>query len=80
LFAFAATTDAVADHHFEALYEAYLADPAVRAFISDANPAALREMAARFREAIDRGLWSPRSNSAHDRLVALMDDRQEAAE
>ena len=30
MFAFAATTGAVADHHFDAVYEAYLADPAVR--------------------------------------------------
>ena len=27
MFAFAATTGAVADHHFDAVYEAYLADP-----------------------------------------------------
>jgi cobaltochelatase CobN len=75
LFAFAATTDAVADHHFDALYDAYVADPAVTGFMADANPAALAEMAGRFREAIDRGLWSPRSNSAYDRLLALIAGR-----
>ena len=72
LFAFAATTDAVKDHHFDALYEAYLADAAVTDFMVQANPAALVEMAARFRDAIDRGLWSPRSNSAYERLSGLM--------
>ncbi len=71
LFAFAATTDAVAGHHFDALYDAYVADEAVAAFMADANPAALAEMAARFQEAVDRGLWSPRSNSAYDRLRLL---------
>ncbi len=30
MFAFAATTGAVADHHFDLVYQAYLADPAVR--------------------------------------------------
>jgi cobaltochelatase CobN len=80
LFAFAATTDAVADHHFDALYDAYVADAAVADFIQAANPAALREIAARFREAIDRGLWSPRLNSAYDRLGDLMGARREAAE
>jgi cobaltochelatase CobN len=79
LFAFAATTDAVADHHFDALYDAYVADAGVAGFMADANPAALAEMAARFREAIDRGLWSPRSNSAYDRLTTLI-ARREAAE
>ena len=81
LFAYAATTDAVGDHHFDQLYDAYLADDAVRDFIAEANPPALAEMAARFREAIDRGLWSPRRNSAYDRLVsARSTERREAAE
>ena len=44
------------------LFDAYLADDAVRGFIEQANPAALREMAARFREAIERGLWQPHGN------------------
>ena len=71
LFAFAATTHAVGDHHFDALYDAYIADEAVRDFIADANEPALAEMADRFLEAMDRGLWSPRANSAYERLAAL---------
>jgi cobaltochelatase CobN len=71
LFAFAATARVVEDHHFDALYEAYLADEQVRSFIADANPAALREIAERFQEAIQRGLWRPASNSAHRRLETL---------
>ncbi len=73
LFAFAATTEAVGDHHFDMLHAAYLDDERVRSFIERANPAALAEMAARFREAIDRQIWSPRSNSAYDRLTGLME-------
>ena len=71
LFAFAATTNAVRPHHFEQLYEAYLMDDAVRDFIADNNAPALREIAARFCEAIDRGLWAPRRNSAYDELSLL---------
>ncbi|MGL4240080.1 MAG: cobaltochelatase subunit CobN, partial [Beijerinckiaceae bacterium] len=71
LFAFAATTDAVKDHHFGQLFDAYLADGKVRAFIAGANPAALREMAERFGEAIRRGLWTPRRNSVSDLLATL---------
>ncbi|MEM6491580.1 MAG: cobaltochelatase subunit CobN, partial [Pseudomonadota bacterium] len=73
LFAFAATTDAVGDHHFDALYTAYIADDRVRGFMADANPDALRETAARFREALDRGLWRPRANDVHDGLAALLE-------
>ncbi|MEM6486781.1 MAG: cobaltochelatase subunit CobN [Pseudomonadota bacterium] len=71
LFAFAATTDAVADHHFDLVHAAYLEDEEVRAFLADANPAALREIAERLAEAIERGLWQPRSNSARDLLATL---------
>jgi cobaltochelatase CobN len=73
-------TNAVGDHHFDQLYDAYIADDGVRAFVAEANAPALAEMAERFREAIDRGLWSPRSNSAYDRLSALIEKRREAAE
>ena len=71
LFAFAATARAVADHHFDAVYEAYLEDPAVREFLAENNPAALGEIAERLLEAQDRGLWRPRSNSAHAGLLDL---------
>ena len=71
LFAFAATARVVEDHHFDALYEAYVRDDRVRGFIAEANPAALREIAERFAEAIERGLWRPASNSAHQTLAAL---------
>jgi cobaltochelatase CobN len=71
LFAFAATARVVEDHHFDALYEAYLADDEVREFIAEANPAALAEIAERFQEAIERSLWRPSRNSASDTLAAL---------
>jgi cobaltochelatase CobN len=70
LFAFAATTSAVRDHHFDAVFDAYLRDDAVRAFLTDANPAALREMSDRLIEAQVRGLWKPRANSTRAMLDA----------
>jgi cobaltochelatase CobN len=69
LFAFAATSQAVEDAHFEALYDAYLADEAVRGFMAEHNPAALADTGRRFLEAIDRGLWRPRRNSARQALT-----------
>ena len=68
LFAFAATARVVEDHHFAALFDAYLGDRTVRDFIADKNPAALREIADRFAEAIQRGLWRPARNSVGDLL------------
>ena len=80
LFAFAATTRAVGDHHFDAVYDAYLDDAEVREFLEDANPAALKDMAARLIEAQDRGLWRPRSNSARAHLEGLSGRGLEAAQ
>ncbi|HYM03017.1 MAG TPA: cobaltochelatase subunit CobN [Stellaceae bacterium] len=71
LFAFAATTRSVRDHHFDAVFDAYLDDPDVRGFLERHNPDALAEIAARLGEAIDRGLWRPRRNSPRDRLAEM---------
>jgi len=69
LFAFAATARVVDDTHFDALYEAYLGDPAVHEFMARCNPAALADTTSRFREAIERRLWRPRRNSIRSELM-----------
>ena len=76
LFGFAASTDAVSNHHFDQLFASYLEDERVRNFMETANPAALRETAARFAEAIRRGLWTPRSNRAADLIAELLPQAQ----
>ncbi|MBK0397662.1 cobaltochelatase subunit CobN [Limibaculum sp. M0105] len=73
LFAFAATTHAVKSHHFDLVHEAVIEDESVREFIAEANAAALREIASRLSEAVDRGLWQPRSNSARALLSQLQE-------
>ena len=71
LFAFAATTGMVENHHFDAVHAAFIEDENVREFLERKNPDALREMAERFLEAAERGLWRPRSNSAPGTLRAM---------
>jgi len=71
LFGFAATAKVVKDHQFDQLFAAYLEDEPVRQFLEQANPAALHEMAARFQEAIDRGLWQPRRNRVGEVLRGI---------
>lgn len=71
MFAFAATTGAVRDHHFEAAYQAFIVDERVSNFLRDKNPAALAELSERLLEAIDRNLWTPRSNSARFELAGI---------
>ena len=71
LFAFSATTRQVAEHHFAALFEAYIEDERVREFLEESNDAAYRDMLDRFAEAIERGLWTPRRNSVQAGLERL---------
>lgn len=72
LFAFSATTGAVKNHHFDLCEEAFLADDDTREFIADNNAPALKDIAERLQEAIDRNLWQPRSNSARARIAAIL--------
>ncbi|MEO1307311.1 MAG: cobaltochelatase subunit CobN, partial [Pseudomonadota bacterium] len=72
LFAFAATTGAVRNHHFDLVEAAFLEDEATRAFLAENNAPALRDIAARLQEAIDRDMWVPRSNSARGRIADLL--------
>jgi len=80
LFAFAATTSAVRDHHFDLVFDAYLRDETVRAFLNEANPAALREMSDRLVEAQTRGLWKPRANSTRALLDTCRGHAKEPAD
>ncbi|MDE3038565.1 MAG: cobaltochelatase subunit CobN, partial [Pseudomonadota bacterium] len=79
LFAFAATTNAVAPAQFEAVFDAYVHDETVRHFIARANPEALLAIAGRFDEAIRRGLWNPLRNSTRTLLDSLHGTNSEVA-
>ncbi len=68
MFAFSATTGAVRDHHFDAVYQAFIVDEKVRNFMANSNPHVLTEMAEKLLEAMQRGLWKARSNSARVEL------------
>jgi cobaltochelatase CobN len=68
---FAQTTDAVPSALFDLVHEAYLADPRVRAFLLQENPAAAGAIAERLQSAQQRGLWHPRRNDIDADLKAL---------
>ncbi len=71
LFAFAATARCVRDHQFDAVFEAFLEDPAVLAFLERHNPDARVDIARRLAEAARRGLWRPGRNTTSGRLETL---------
>jgi cobaltochelatase CobN len=76
LVGFAETTHAIPGHLIEAVHDAYLGDPAVRAFLLRENPAAAKSIAERFLSARRRGLWHPLRNSIDDDLAALIAEAQ----
>ncbi|MBB46054.1 MAG: cobaltochelatase subunit CobN [Rhodospirillaceae bacterium] len=71
LFAFAATSRCVKNHHFDAVFEAYIENSEVRDFLEQHNSNALKDIVERLTEAQDRGLWRPSRNSIVDQLAQI---------
>ncbi|OUR99121.1 cobaltochelatase subunit CobN [Gammaproteobacteria bacterium 42_54_T18] len=63
LFAYDATTDLIDDYQYQSITEQYLFDEKNRAFLESVNPNAMKEMAERLYEAIQRGMWSEPGDS-----------------
>jgi cobaltochelatase CobN len=64
LFGYDATAGVVEDWMYEKLTSAYVFDQENRAFMKKSNPWALRGVAERLLEAVDRGLWESPSEEA----------------
>ncbi|QXC59191.1 cobaltochelatase subunit CobN [Aquihabitans sp. G128] len=72
LFGYDATTGVVADWMYERVTRAYLDDPEMLDFYAASNPWALRSMAERLHEAMDRGLWEDPSAEARATIERAM--------
>ncbi|WP_331449378.1 cobaltochelatase subunit CobN [Streptomyces prasinus] len=68
LFGYDATTGVIADWMYDRLTEAYVLDPANRAFLQQANPWALHGIAERLLEAESRGMWEKPDPAVLDAL------------
>ncbi len=73
LFGYDATAGVVEDWMYERVTQAYVADPARRAFFARANPWALRAIAERLLEAAERGLWRPTDQSLATLRAAVLE-------
>ncbi len=73
LYAFAALGGLVSDAQFDLAHRATLGDAEVSAFIERENPRALQAIERVFNEALARGLWRSRRNSAYLSHEALDD-------
>ncbi|WP_448560463.1 cobaltochelatase subunit CobN [Trichothermofontia sp.] len=80
LFAYDATTHCVEPFMYQGVAEAYLLDPNVQAFVATKNPHALRDMAERLLEAVQRGLWTDAPAEMLDPLRAIVLQAEAAIE
>ena len=80
LFGYDATAQVVQDWMYEGVTRAYLSDPEVRKFLEEKNPWALKGMAERLLEAIQRGMWEEPSEEMTQRLQQLILDTDELLE
>jgi cobaltochelatase CobN len=71
LIGFAQTTDAVTSGLIDLIFEAYVADPDVRAFLLRENPAAAGAIVECLDNARRRGWWHPRRNDIDADLAAM---------
>jgi cobaltochelatase CobN len=84
LFGYDATTGVVEDWVYQAVAERYLLDEATAGFMRRSNPWALRAVAERLLEAVDRGLWTAPDEQLFERLRSVylelegeLEERQE---
>jgi cobaltochelatase CobN len=80
LFGYDATAQVVQDWMYEGVTRAYLDDPQVRQFLEEKNPWALKGMAERLLEAIQRGMWEEPSEDMRHLLQRLILDTDELLE
>jgi cobaltochelatase CobN len=73
LYAFAATSDVVGNHLFDAVHDAVIADESRLPLLLDFNAPAMRAIASRLKDAIDRRLWAPRRNAVHAELARVLE-------
>jgi cobaltochelatase CobN len=78
LFGYDAATDVVDDYQYALVSDAFLLDAENRAFLDAHNPSALREMAERLLEAMQRGMWRE-PGSYREALEDVLLDAEESA-
>jgi cobaltochelatase CobN len=73
LFGYDATADVLEDWMYERVTETYVGDAARRKFFAESNPWALRAIAERLLEAVERGLWSPSAEAVSTLRSAILE-------
>jgi cobaltochelatase CobN len=73
IFGYDATAQVVEDWMYERVTEAYVADPAIRKFMEQSNPWAMRSIAERLLEAHERDMWNASETALATLRSALLE-------
>ena len=72
LYAFDASTEVVSDWCYEEVYKSWLCDLDLRNFFLENNPWALRDIAQRFLEIVNRKMWNNCSSDVIENLKNII--------
>ena len=79
-FGFDATTETIDDFMYQGMAEAYLFDQGTLEFLQKVNPWAIRDIAEKLLEAIERNMWEKPEPDVVERLRALYLKAEDMAE
>ena len=74
LYGYDSTTNLVSDWAYKSIYKSWLCDIELQKFFIDNNPWALRDIAERFLEIINRGMWNCHSNNIKENLKLIINN------
>ena len=74
LYGYDATTNIVSDWCYSSIYKSWLCDDTLKKFFIKNNPWALRDIAERFIELINRGMWNSSSYEIKENLKMIIND------
>ena len=80
LYAYDATTDLVSNYNYEQIYKSWLCNNEIKNFLREVNPWALKDIAQRFLEVINRGMWTNKSDDVIDNLKSIINETESKIE
>ena len=80
IYGYDATTELVSNWAYESIYKSWLCDKDLKNFFINNNPWALRDIAERFLELINRGMWENNSNEIKDNLKDIINNTENKIE
>ena len=74
IYGYDATTNLISDYSYNSIYKAWLCDSELKNFFIENNPWALRDIAERFLELINRDMWKVDTNKIKDNLKIIINN------